>query len=507
MAHVNFVHNIPFFSIFLAMFCGIITPLVKNGRTARKIHGTMVFIIMILSAILLLNVSENRETFTFMMGHFPAPWGNEIRAGALEAGMALFFCVIMLLSMLGGRKKLFDEVEVTKHNIYYILTDLLLSSLLALVYTNDHFTAYVFVEINTIAACGLIMIRQNGRTIEAAVRYMIMSLLGSGLLLMGICMLYDLTGHLLMSNIKESVAAIMAAGTYQIPLTITIGLVTVGLAIKSALFPFHAWLPDAYGYSTVSSAAMLSSLVSKGYIFLLIKIFYCVVGFDIIVGSKIPNVLFLFGLSGMIFGSISAIWEKDIRRMIAFSSVAQIGYIYMGFGLGTTEGMVASIFHILAHAATKSLLFVSAIGLTDVSAGSRNFFDLTGSAYRNKVAGVGFSVGAMSMVGIPLFSGFVSKLLFAEAAVMHPTHKMMPTLIVLAVSTILNAIYFLKTVVRIYVPEKREVEAEKGYFTMKAGQQRLYTITIILFILINLVLGMMSEPIIGIIETGLIHFI
>ncbi len=501
-----FVQNVPFFSIMLSMFSGIVSSILP-GKAAKRLNTAVILVIGAASAWLLSWLMRTGGSFTFMMGHFPAPWGNEIRAGALEAGMALFFCVIMLLSMLGGRKKLFDEVEVTKHNIYYILTDLLLSSLLALVYTNDLFTAYVFVEINTIAACGLIMIRQNGRTIEAAVRYMIMSLLGSGLLLMGICMLYDLTGHLLMSNIKESVAAIMAAGTYQIPLTITIGLVTVGLAIKSALFPFHAWLPDAYGYSTVSSAAMLSSLVSKGYIFLLIKIFYRVVGFEIIVGSKIPNVLFLFGLSGMIFGSISAIWEKDIRRMIAFSSVAQIGYIYMGFGLGTTEGMVASIFHILAHAATKSLLFVSAIGLTDVSAGSRNFFDLTGSAYRNKVAGVGFSVGAMSMVGIPLFSGFVSKLLFAEAAVMHPTHKMMPTLIVLAVSTILNAIYFLKTVVRIYVPEKREVEAEKGYFTMKAGQQRLYTITIILFILINLVLGVMSEPIIGIIETGLIHFI
>ncbi len=501
-----FVQNVPFFSIMLSMFSGIVSSILP-GKAAKRLNTAVILVIGAASAWLLAWLMQTGGSYTFMMGHFPAPWGNEIRAGALEAGMSLFFCIIMLLSMLGGRKKLFDEVEVTKHNIYYILTDLLLSSLLALVYTNDLFTAYVFVEINTIAACGLIMIRQNGRTIEAAVRYMIMSLLGSGLLLMGICMLYDLTGHLLMSNIKESVAAIMAAGTYQIPLTITIGLVTVGLAIKSALFPFHAWLPDAYGYSTVSSAAMLSSLVSKGYIFLLIKIFYRVVGFEIIVGSKIPNVLFLFGLSGMIFGSISAIWEKDIRRMIAFSSVAQIGYIYMGFGLGTTEGMVASIFHILAHAATKSLLFVSAIGLTDVSAGSRNFFDLTGSAYRNKVAGVGFSVGAMSMVGIPLFSGFVSKLLFAEAAVMHPTHKMMPTLIVLAVSTILNAIYFLKTVVRIYVPEKREVEAEKGYFTMKAGQQRLYTLTIILFILINLVLGMMSEPIIGIIETGLIHFV
>lgn len=503
---MTFVQNVPFFSIMLSMFSGIVSS-VLPGKAAKRLNAAVILIIGAASAWLLLWLMQTGGSYTFMMGHFPAPWGNEIRAGALEAGMALFFCIIMLLSLMGGRKKLFDEVEVTKHNIYYILTDLLLSSLLALVYTNDLFTAYVFVEINTIAACGLIMIRQNGRTIEAAVRYMIMSLLGSGLLLMGICMLYDLTGHLLMSNIKESVAAIMAAGTYQIPLTITIGLVTVGLAIKSALFPFHAWLPDAYGYSTVSSAAMLSSLVSKGYIFLLIKIFYRVVGFEIICASKIPNVLFLFGLCGMIFGSISAIWEKDIRRMIAFSSVAQIGYIYMGFGLGTTEGMVASIFHILAHAATKSLLFVSAIGLTDVSGGSRNFFDLTGSAYRNKAAGVGFSVGAMSMVGIPLFSGFVSKLLFAEAAVMHPTHKMMPTLIVLAVSTILNAIYFMKTVVRIYVPERREVEAEKGYFKMTVGQQKKYTLTIILFILINLALGMTSEPILDIIQTGLIHFI
>lgn len=501
-----FVQNVPFFSIMLSMFSGIVSS-VLPGKAAKRLNTAIILIIGAASAWLLVWLMRTGGSYTFMMGHFPAPWGNEIRAGALEAGMALFFCVIMLLSMMGGRKKLFDEVEVTKHNIYYILTDLLLSSLLALVYTNDLFTAYVFVEINTIAACGLIMIRQNGRTIEAAVRYMIMSLLGSGLLLMGICMLYDLTGHLLMSNIKESIAALMTAGTYQIPLTITIGLVTVGLAIKSALFPFHAWLPDAYGYSTVSSAAMLSSLVSKGYIFLLIKIFYRVVGFEIICESKIPNVLFLFGLCGMIFGSISAIWEKDIRRMIAFSSVAQIGYIYMGFGLGTTEGMVASIFHILAHAATKSLLFISAIGLTDVSGGSRNFFDLTGSAYRNKVAGVGFSVGAMSMVGIPLFSGFVSKLLFAEAAVLHPTHKMMPTLIVLAVSTILNAIYFLKTVVRIYVPEKREVEMEKGDSRMTAGQQKQYTVTMVLFIMINLVLGMMSEPILGIIETGLIYFV
>ena len=503
---MELVQNVPFFSIMLSMFSGTVSS-VLPGRAARLVNTLMLSIVSAMSAWLLLYMmSYDGGSYIYIMGHFPAPWGNELRIGVLEAGMALFFSIIMLLSLLGGRKKLDGEVEATKHNIYYILCNLLLSSLLALVYTNDLFTAYVFVEINTIAACGLIMIRQNGRCIEAAVRYMIMSLLGSGLLLMGICMLYDLTGHLLMENIKQQVAAIMAAGTYRIPMLITIGIMTVGLAIKSALFPFHSWVPDAYGYSTVSSGAILSSLVSKGYIFLLFKIIYRVFGFRAFAGTHILGLLFVFGLCGMIFGSVSAIWEKDIRRMIAFSSVAQIGYIYMGLGLGTEAGVVAAIFHVLTHGATKSLLFISAIGLTDVSGGSRSFFELTGSGYRNKVAGVGFLVASLSMVGIPMFSGFVSKLLFAEAAVLVPNWKLLPTLIVLAVSTILNTIYFLKTVIRIYTRMDGETVREKGYFCLKYPQQKLYCVTIVLFILVNLILGMTSQPIIALIEQGLRNF-
>ena len=500
-----FVQNVPFFSIILSMFSGIISSVLPE-KAAKWLNTAVITLVGAMSAWLLSFMVKTGGSYTFMMGHFPAPWGNEIRAGALEAAMALIFSVIMLLSLLGGRKKLKEEVEITKHNIYYILTDLLLSSLLALIYTNDLFTAYVFVEINTISACGLIMIRQNGRTIEAAVRYMIMSLLGSGLLLLGICMLYDLTGHLRMSNIKESVALIVQEETYHIPVIVTIGLMTVGLSIKSALFPFHSWLPDAYGYSTVSSAAMLSSLVSKGYLFLLIKIFYRVIGIETIIDCGILNVLFVFGLCAMIFGSVSAIWENDIRRMIAFSSVAQIGYIYMGFGLGTTAGMLASIYHIMAHAATKSLLFISAIGLTDASGGSRHFQELTGSAYRNKIAALGFTVGSLSMVGIPCFAGFVTKVLFAQAAISVPTGKIYPTVIVLAVSTILNTVYFLKTVIRIFIPENKKVEEENGYLTFTVKQQYLYTAVIILFIILNLCLGMMSKNILAVIETGFLNF-
>lgn len=495
---MDFVQNFPAISILLCLFAGIISSGLK-GRAARYINTILILMAAFLSACTLDYVVSTGEAFVYVMGRFPAPWGNEIRAGVLEAFMALFFCVIMLLSLWGGRKKLDNEVEEDKIFLYYVLTDLLLSSLLALVYTNDLFTAYVFVEINTIAACGLIMIRQNGRTIEAAARYMIMSLLGSGLLLMGICMLYDLTGHLLMSNISEQIAIISASGEYRIPLLVTIALMSVGLAIKSALFPFHAWLPDAYGYSTVSSAAILSSLVSKGYIFLLIKIIYRVIGFDIFYNSRIIDVLFIFGLMGMIFGSLSAIKENDIRRMIAFSSVAQIGYIYMGIGMGTQAGMAASVFHILSHAATKSLLFIAAIGLTDVSESSRKFIDLTGAAYRNKWAGAAFTVGSLSMVGVPLFSGFISKLLFAQAAVQN-NGKMLPALIVLAISTILNAIYFMKTVIRIYTP------VEEMGSSVAFKDMRLYALTLVCFIVLNIFLGVNSPPIVDLIGQGLVMF-
>jgi multicomponent Na+:H+ antiporter subunit D len=473
-----------------------------NKKIARLWNTFILIAITIMSAILFLYMLETGESFTFMMGHFPAPWGNEIRAGLLEAGMALFFCIVMLLSLKGGEKHLDTEIEEEKTNLYYIMINLLLSSLLALIYTNDLFTAYVFVEINTISACGLIMIRQSGRTIEAATRYMIMSSLGSGLLLLGLCILYDITGHLLMSNIKESIAYVYAQGTYNIPLAASIGMICVGLAIKSALYPFHTWLPDAYGYSTVSSAAILSSLVSKGYIFLLIKIFYRVVGFDIIVQSKVMNILFVFGLIGMIMGSVNAILENDIRRMIAFSSVAQIGYIYMGFGLGTKFAIVASVFHILSHASTKSLLFISASGLTDASGGSKKFEDLTGSGYRNPTAGVAFTIGACSMVGIPLFSGFISKVLFAQAAVGGSVYKMLPTLICLAISTVLNAIYFMKTVIRIYTPRDKDTNFTK----IKIMENPLYNIALLFMIILNMILGCCSQPIVNWITQGLNMF-
>lgn len=502
----SFVQNFPFISIIISLFSGPLST-VLDGKKAKAVNTFVIAAVGCMSAAVLGYVTEN-GSYVYIMGHFPAPWGNEIRVGILEAAMALFFCCIMFLCMMGGVLEREQEIDGSKQNLYYIMVNLLLCSLLALLYTNDLFTAYVFVEINTISACGLIMIRENGRTIEAATRYMIMSLLGSGLLLLGICFLYDLTGHLLMSSIKESVQLLAESGQYHIPLTISLGLISVGLAIKSALFPFHAWLPDAYGYSTVSSASILSSLVSKGYIFLLVKIFLRVIGFEIVCDSKVINVLFVFGIAGMIVGSLDAIHEDNIRRMIAFSSVAQIGYIYMGFGLGTTEGIVASVYHIFSHAATKSLLFMAASGLTDASGDKTDFFSLTGVGYRNRIAAAAFTVGSLSMVGFPMFSGFISKLLFARAAVVSPV-KMLPTLVALAISTILNAIYFMKTVIRIYTPSRTQEITDVDFASFRRitwkeqpGKNR----ALVLFMILNVVLGLSSEPMVNLIRRGLEMF-
>ena len=493
---MNLIQNFPFFSIIMCLASGVLSS-VLSGKNAKRWCIALVTTIGIMNCFVLGYVLSTGESYTYMMGHFPGPWGNELQVGVLEALMAVFFCCIMLLSLIGGMKFVFVDIEDSKVNLYFVMICLMMSSLLALIYTNDLFNAYVFVEINTIAACALIMIRNNGHTLVAAAKYMIMSLLGSGLVLIGISMIYDLTGHLSMPFIREAIAKITVNGEYAVPMTVVIGLICVGLAIKSALFPFHSWLPDAYSYSSASSSAILSSLVSKSYIFLLIKIFYRLIGMDVMVEHKITNILFVFAIIGMLMGSISAMKSHDIRRLIAFSSVAQIGYIYMGIGLGTRAGMNAAIFHIMSHAASKAMLFIAARGLSEVSGNSKDFTDLKGSGLRNKIAGVGFTVGALSMVGIPLFAGFTSKVYFAEAALMASQKKMAIAMVVLAISTILNAVYFIRAVISIYTPRNEHfiVPGYKVAATMR--------VSLILFILLNFFLGIFSNPIAKAIETGL----
>lgn len=494
-----FVYNFPFFSIFLAMISGIVTPFFKSGKFAQKINFIMVSAVGVMSAVLLFTLLQDGGTsYTYMMGHFPAPWGNELRAGPLEALMALCFSIVMLLCICGGLKDIFEDILPEKQKFYFIMLNLLFSSLLALIYTNDVFTGYVFIEINTISACAIVMAKDSGETIVATLRYLIMSLLGSGLFLIGIILLYGITGHLLMSDIQNQVLLLAATGRYHVPLTVVVGLIALGLSIKSALFPFHSWLPGAHGSATTTSSSILSGLVLKGYIILLIKMFYRVFTIEVIRALHVNNILFFFGLAGMIAGSLRAMKETHIKRMVAYSSVAQIGYIYMGIGMGTGVGMVAACFHILAHAFTKPMLFAAAGALSAARGHKKEFSDLQGAAYDNKLAGVGFTVGALSMIGMPLLAGFVSKLCFALGSMDDPS-RMWWTLLVLAVSSVLNALYYIPAVIRIWTPVKGGSPA--GAHPAKPGAAFIFAMAV--FLAANFVLGIGYGPIIQIIGTGL----
>ena len=494
--HLNLVHNIPFFSIFFAMFCGIITPLIKNGRTARRLHGTMVAIVGVLSVILLINVVQDREAFTFMMGHFPAPWGNELRVGPLEALLAVLISVVMFLTVTAGSDQLFREIVPEKQNFYFIMLNATFGAMLAMTYTNDLFTAYVFIEILTIASCTLILAKGTKQSIVGTTHYLVFGCVGSGLFLLGVCILYGITGHLLFPQIRETVAMLMVTGDHNFSLMFVVTLMFVGLGIKSALFPFHSALPTAYGSTMTTSNGILSGLVLKAYIILAIKLSLEVFTLDTLVTLKIADIMFVLGILGMVMGSVFAVHEGRMKRMLAYSSVAQIGYIFMGIGLGSILGLMAAIFHVFAHAVTKSMLFICCGSFMDNAGGKEQLENLKGAAHRNPLAGIAFTVGALSMIGVPLFAGFISKLFFAMAAIEMTGIRMVLVLGALAISMILNAMYFLPSVIAIWSKPKEDVK--------RVSISPLYAMAMVLFIVVNFALGIGYRPIVDIVEMGIV---
>lgn len=457
-----FAYNIPFLSIFLAMLTAIITPLIPNKNNLHihkgiitlpeKITCGVVAFIGLISAILLFSVlnSDTPISFTFMVGHYPAPWGNELRAGPLEALLALAFCISMFLSLTGNFDATAHDVSERGRPFFCVLVNLLMASLLALLYTNDLFTAYVFIEINTIASCAIVTVKKGGQSVRAALRYLVLSMAGSGLILISICILYDLTGHLLMQPMHEVIKKLVADGSYIQPLTVALYLMTVGLAVKSALYPFASWLHDAHGSATNASSSILSGLVLKGHIFLIIKIFCRVFGMDIIHLLRMDTQLLIFGLLGMIMGSVHAIGQSEAKEMVAWSSVAQVGYIFLGIGLNTRAGIAAACLHIIVHAMIKPMLFTAVGGLSAAANYKKGLHDLMGTFYANRWAGLGFIAGACSMMGIPTFAGFASKLSLTMASFDSPA--IVWSLAALAASSVLNALYYVPAMIVILTP-------------------------------------------------------
>lgn len=498
-----FIYNVPFFSIMLSLIGAIITPLFRRGKMPVIINYVILSVILFLNMMLTIALINEGGSFTYMMGHFPAPYGNELRAGPLEALLATVFSIVMLSSIVAGRSWVVRDTSEKKQYYYYVMQNLLFCSMLALIYTNDIFTGYVFIEINTIAACSIIMIRDSEETITATIRYLIMSLLGSGLLLLAIAMLYSITGHLLMENVRFSIDMLVAQGGYRLPLTIIMGMVALSMAVKSALYPFHSWLPDAHSAATTSSSAILSGLVLKGYIVFLIKMIYRTFGENIVQIYNITDILFLLGVAGMIFGSINAMRETHLKRMVAYSSVAQIGYIFLGIGLENKMALMAAIYHIIFHAFTKPMLFISGSALSNVSGHSYHLGRLRGSAHKNLLAGIAFSVGGLAMIGIPLLAGFPSKMFLVMSSIDTGILRTPIAFVSIAISTVLNALYYIPALISIWKRPENANEMKESFRTrLNGGMDIGFTIAMIAFVVFNIVVGIRFPGLRNIIDMG-----
>lgn len=488
-----FTYNFPFFCIFLPMVSAVIISVIRKPKVAWYICFSMTLVVALLSAIFLIDISHADVSFVYTMGKFPAPYGNEIKAGPLQGIFAVCFSVVMALSLLIGKKDMFLDVEKSRIGLACVMFSMVLASLMAMTYTNDAFTAYVFTEISTISACALVVTKEDGHTLLATIRYLFLSLLGSGLILLSLAILYGITGHLLMEQLTETISRLFTSGRYNIPLAASMAAMTAGLGIKSAMFPFHRWLPGAHGSATTSSSAVLSGLVLKGYVVLMITFFVRVFTLNVVEGLGVNTIVLLLGLCGMIGGSVSAIRETHIKRMLAYSSIAQVGYIFLGIGMCSYAGVAAACYQVLAHAFAKPLLFGCVGRLSAVSGHKKQLGELHGSAWKDPLAGIGFGIGALSMVGIPLLAGFNSKLFLAGASV--GSWEAILVLSALALSSVLNALYYIPALLAIWDRPQRREKCQ--------AKDRAFCVSACLLIVGVIALGIFFKPVMSVIVSGL----
>ena len=494
-----YAQNIPMLGIMLCVF-GALCSLMLKAKSAKNLSLLICIIVIALSSILLAYVVKADLSFTYAMGHFPSPFGNELRAGPLEALLALCVSSVIFLSLLGGADDLQKDIPENKRNNYYIITNLLLTALLAIIYTNDLFTAYVFIEIITIGACSLIAIKPSGRTLVATMWYLIMSLVGAGLLLFSISMLYSITGHLLMPGLAETLKNIILTEQNILPLVVLTGLMCTGLGIKCALFPFHTWLPGAHSSATTTSSSILSGLVVKAYIILIIKVFIRIYGMHIMDILRITDILLGLGVIGLLYGSIQATKQSEIKGMLAYSSIAQIGYIFAAIGLNTPAGYAAACFQIITHALSKAMLFTAAGRLIAASDNKKDWVSLRGAGRRDTVAGIAFIVGALSMIGIPLLPGFMGKYYLATAS-LGTAYQEIIIFTVVFLGTLLNALYYLPALLCLFTQVSPTNDLNSTISKTKESRVALY-----LFSTICMFLGLFAQTTMDIIEKGLALF-
>jgi multicomponent Na+:H+ antiporter subunit D len=368
---------------------------------------------MLVGALLLFAEVRQHGVLTYAMGSWPAPWGIEYRLDAANAFLLVLLGIVAAVVAPFAWKSVAAEVSREQRYLFYALYCLCLAGLAGITVTGDAFNIFVFLEISSLSTYVLIALGRDRRALMASYQYLILGTVGATFFVIGVGLLYLETGTLNLSDLAVRLVAIR--GKHSV--LAALAFITVGMSLKLALFPLHMWLPNAYAYAPSAVSSMLAAVATKVSVYVLMRFYFSVFGVGAIFGElPMADLLVLLAVAAMFVAAAAAIWQDNLKHMLAYSSISQIGYITLGIGLVSPAGLTAGVLHLFNHGITKGALFLLA-GCIAMRLGSVRFDRMAGIGRTMPWTCAGIVVGGMSLIGVPATAGFVSKWYLVVAAI------------------------------------------------------------------------------------------
>jgi len=396
--------NLPALQVVVPLLGAVICAFLRRGAVAWAITLVVCLVMPAIASTLLAQVLTSGP-ISYALGGWRPPIGIEYRVDVLSAFILLLVSVIAAIMLPYAKRSIEQEIPADKHTWYYAIFLLCLCGLLGMAISGDAFNIFVFMEVSSLATYALISMGKDRRALLAAYQYLVMGTIGATFYVIGVGFLYSMTGTLNLADMASRLAGIENSR----PVLAALAFLTVGISLKLALFPLHVWLPNAYAFAPSVATAFLAATATKVAVYLLLRYFFTVFGASVIF-AHLPTteVFLLLSVAAMFGASIVAVFQENVKRMLAYSSVAQIGYITLGIAIANQAGLTGGIVHLFNHALMKGALFL-AIGAVVYQTGVVKISDMAGLGKRMPLMMGAFLVGGLSLIGVPGTVGFISK--------------------------------------------------------------------------------------------------
>ena len=402
--------HLPPLQVVVPLISAPLCVLLRNPRMAWGLATATTWAAFAIALALLDQVSESGP-ISYEIGDWAAPWGIEYRIDLIGAFVLVIVSAIGSVVMPFARASVEREIPSNRIYLFYAMYLLNLAGLLGIAITGDAFNLFVFLEISSLSSYVLISLGSDRRALTAAFRYLILGTIGATFFVIGVGLLYAMTGTLNMADLAARLPAV--GGTRTI--LVAFAFITIGIGLKAAIFPLHQWLPNAYCYAPSAVTTFLAATATKVSIYVLLRFFFTIFGPETTFGfAPTGAALLVVAVLGMLSASTVALFEADAKRLLAYSSVAQIGYMVLGIGLATVAGLTATLVHLFNHALIKGALFM-ALGAVFMRIGSVRVDDLAGLGKEMPWTMAAFVGGGLSLIGVPLTTGFISKWTLVDA--------------------------------------------------------------------------------------------